>query len=243
MNIDKHLRCIERDLNGITASIKQVSTKRARYLNRVGGVATGKVAGVAGTAGIYGLVTTFGTASTGTPIAVLSGAAAKNATLFSIGLGKGVAFGGAILAFGGIVIGALASFFLYHRLVRKVFGVERRQDQMQEFELQALYATQQMHAAAQAALAEGGDPPLRDELRIYAREGLLPLCNLIDKHMNTSDPSEKAKNPCASFAKTLAPYRRRRLRRLNHRLSRRSIKLAKPTRKLSIQGLLRLLSQ
>ena len=62
--------------------------------------------------GVYGAVGTFGSASTGTAISTLSGAAAKNATLAWLGGGSLAASGGGmavgVLTLGGLVIGPAA---------------------------------------------------------------------------------------------------------------------------------------
>ena len=73
---------------------------------------TGTAAGAAGGAlvalGAYGLATTFATASTGTAIATLSGAAATNATLAFFG-GGSLAVGGLGMAGGAAVLGGLVA--------------------------------------------------------------------------------------------------------------------------------------
>lgn len=73
----------------------------------VGGV-SGAIAGVAAGAGTIALVSAYGTASTGTAIASLSGAAASNATLAFLGGGATAAGGGGVVIgsciLGGIVV-------------------------------------------------------------------------------------------------------------------------------------------
>jgi hypothetical protein len=90
-------------------------TVRNAALGGVGGAATG-----AGTvAGAMVGVGAFGTASTGTAISTLSGAAAYNATLAWFGGGamaaggSGIALGTAVLTGGGIVVAVGAGFGLY----------------------------------------------------------------------------------------------------------------------------------
>ena len=65
------------------------------------GVTKSVTAGAGTAVGVYSAVGTFGSASTGTAISALSGAAAKNATLASLG-GGSIAAGG-----GGMAVGAL----------------------------------------------------------------------------------------------------------------------------------------
>lgn len=84
-----------------------------------GGVASGALAGGLMAFGAYGAATTLATASTGTAIATLSGAAATNATLAFFGGGAlaagGLGIAGGMAVLGGIVAGpalALAGFVM-----------------------------------------------------------------------------------------------------------------------------------
>ncbi len=81
-------------------------------VNVAGSLAGGTVAGVAGGAlvafGAYGAATTLATASTGTAIATLSGAAATNATLAFFG-GGSIAAGGLGIAGGTVILGGLVA--------------------------------------------------------------------------------------------------------------------------------------
>ncbi|WP_120430537.1 chemotaxis protein [Acinetobacter baylyi] len=81
--------------------IKDVAISATDYLRTiVGGSASGAAAGFA----VYGGVMALGAASTGTPIAALSGAAAYNATMAAIG-GGSLATGGWGMAGGAMVLG------------------------------------------------------------------------------------------------------------------------------------------
>ena len=73
-----------------------------------GGVAAGAVGGALTALGAYGAATTFASASTGTAIAALSGAAASNATLAFFG-GGSLAAGGLGMAGGMAVLGGLVA--------------------------------------------------------------------------------------------------------------------------------------
>ena len=72
----------------------------------LGGLTSSGAAGVSTAAGVYGLVGTLGTASTGTAIGTLSGAAAKSATLAWLGGGP-IAAGGGGMAAGSMVLGGI----------------------------------------------------------------------------------------------------------------------------------------
>jgi hypothetical protein len=75
----------------------------------MGGLASSALSGAATAAGVYGLVGLLASASTGTAISTLSGAAATNATLAWLGGGSLAAGGGGIAAgtavLGGLVVG------------------------------------------------------------------------------------------------------------------------------------------
>ncbi len=87
------------------AELKKLSAKAATM---VSGVAGGLGAGALAAFGAYGATMTFATASTGTAIASLSGAAATNATLAFLG-GGSLAAGGLGVAGGTMVLGGLVA--------------------------------------------------------------------------------------------------------------------------------------
>lgn len=139
MNTKKQLRHVERDLNGIIAAISQVSSRRARRARRVAQIATGKITGAATIGGMLMFISAFGSASTGTAIGALSGAAATSAQMYWIGsiFGVGAVAGAIILPVIGAVLGLIAVFVIS----RAVFGRPRKPAKMQEFEVRALFAS------------------------------------------------------------------------------------------------------
>ena len=90
---------------GSIAELEKLSAKAATM---VSGVAGGLGAGALVAFGAYGATMTFATASTGTAIASLSGAAATNATLAFLG-GGSLAAGGLGVAGGTMVLGGLVA--------------------------------------------------------------------------------------------------------------------------------------
>ena len=107
------------------------------------GMARSAGAGVATAAGVYGAVGILGTASTGTAIATLSGAAAKSATLAWLGGGSlaagggGVALGGMVLS--GVVAGPallVAGFFAKSKAEKIETEVEKKIAEMDVAEVQ-----------------------------------------------------------------------------------------------------------
>jgi len=97
--------------NGVeipTCSIKElkdVSIGAGVLLAGLGGAAIGTAGGIAASGATTAAIMAFGTASTGTAIATLSGAAATNAVLAALG-GGAIAAGGGGVALGTTVLGA-----------------------------------------------------------------------------------------------------------------------------------------
>ena len=85
--------------------IKQVEFSTTAFLGKVVGAGIG---GAAAAYAVYGGVMAFAAASTGTPIAALSGIAAYNATLAAIG-GGSLAAGGFGMAGGAMVLGSVVA--------------------------------------------------------------------------------------------------------------------------------------
>lgn len=237
MRTKRQLRYIESDLNGIVAAITQVSGRRARRARRVTQIATGKITGAATIGGMLMFISAFGSASTGTAIGALSGAAATSAQMYWIGsiFGMGAVAGAIILPTIGAVLGLVAVFFLS----RAVFGRPRKPEKMLEFEVRALFASLRLAGPIAAFLADDATAPTKDELRVYAHEGLLPLCSLIEEHLSDTENITEAEKPCRSFDETLALLPRWKLRRHHRRLLRRAQRLARPKRQTGIQGLFR----
>ena len=97
-----------KELTGITACILQISRKNAEnWMGQFGKLVSAKVAGIAGTATLFSLVSTFGTAGTGTAIASLSGTAQTSATIAALGFGGGMATGALVLGGFGFAVGML----------------------------------------------------------------------------------------------------------------------------------------
>lgn len=87
------------------AALKEVSAGAAALISGLGGATAGAAGGVAAGSATMSAVMALGTASTGTTIASLSGAAATNATMAALG-GGAIAAGGGGIALGTAVLGA-----------------------------------------------------------------------------------------------------------------------------------------
>ena len=86
-------------------ALKNVSVGAGVLLGGLGGAAVGTAGGFAAAGATTSAVVALGTASTGTAIASLSGAAATNATLAALG-GGAIAAGGGGIALGTTILGA-----------------------------------------------------------------------------------------------------------------------------------------
>ena len=88
--------------------LKEVSVGAGVLLGSIGGAGAGAVGGFAAAGAVQAAVAALGVASTGTPIAALSGQAAVNATLAALG-GGAIAAGGGGIALGTVVLGVAAA--------------------------------------------------------------------------------------------------------------------------------------
>lgn len=223
MNRKKQLRYIENDLKGIIAAITQVSGSWVHRLRIIVQITTSFITtALVGTL-IVIFISAFGTASTGTPIDQLSGAAATSAIDFWVGsiFGLGAVAGALITLYGTWILGLITSKFV----VSFVWGNHRKPEKMKGFEVRALYASHCLVNPLSQYLSDIGQFPTNDELKIFAKEGLLPLCNLIDEHLHCPKEGNKVDAQCQSFEKSLALWQRRKLYRHHRRLSHRAMKL------------------
>ena len=91
----------------MTASKDKTKTDRAVRVTKTGGRIATRIAGCVGAPAVVStLVASLGTASTGTAISTLSGAAATKATLAWLG-GGAIAAGGLGIAGGAVVLGVV----------------------------------------------------------------------------------------------------------------------------------------
>lgn len=193
----------KRELAYISACIMQISPSDAEKLaSQFGTAIASKMAGVATTGVLLALVNTFGTASTGTAIASLSGAAAANATLAWIGglVGGGMAAGAALTGGLTVVVG-LAAY--------KALGSERRPfDTLPEHEQRIVQACWLLIAAIDELLA-GRPHPLKRETAIELLDNsLLPLRTLLIEQGSAICANLDAKNAIAFRQHVLTDFDR-----------------------------------
>ena len=101
-------RDLEQEFNITPQQLKAWEGASINAAEVLSGMAGSVGAGAATAAGVYGAVSLLGTASTGTAIATLSGAAAKSATLAWLG-GGAIAAGGGGMALGTMVLGGVVA--------------------------------------------------------------------------------------------------------------------------------------
>ena len=193
MDRTSQLEDLKKSLLGIISAITQTPSCKVKKARLATNIATAKFTGIGASAGISGLVYTFGTAGTGTAISGLSGAAANSATLAWIGnlVGGGMAAGAVLLPAAGIAVGVAATTVVR----RKIHGRQRKLDELLPFEDEILFCADNLIQPLEAILKEEILTPLEDELRVYAHDGLIPLVNKIRRHINLdSDTSDQASN-------------------------------------------------
>lgn len=96
-----------------------------------------KLGGVGATAGIFSIASIFGTASTGTAISTLSGAAFNSAALAWIG---GSVASGALIVSGVGILGGILAYFGARHLLSRINGKTRKKEQLDEQEARVVDA-------------------------------------------------------------------------------------------------------
>lgn len=168
------LKAVSDPLEGVAGAILQAF---GRKRNLIVSSLVGKGAGAATATGLTGAVSAFGTASTGTAISTLYGAAATNATLAWIGglVGGGMLAGSLVVGGVGIAAGAGAVYYLK--------GRSRKQDKLSERELRLLNVIREILPSLRTRLDEGG--PLSATEVTAIRSGILrPLVEELDAYID-----------------------------------------------------------
>lgn len=199
------LEHLEDTLTRIVAAIRQTSDKKAK-IAVAASIKT--LSGTLAVSSISGLVTTFGTASTGAALATLHGAAATSALNFWIGsvFGLGAVGGASILTASGLGVGVAAGLFG----ARKFFGKTRLEEELQEHEKAILVACITLINATKQQ-RESAQSPTSSEMRLVAEQALIPLVNQINQHWDDASLKENGKFECEPFTQKLAYLQRRKL--------------------------------
>jgi hypothetical protein len=206
------LRATEKTLVGVVGAISHNSNRRIRIATKL---AFGKLGGFTFASAVLGSISVFGTASTGTAIWTLYGAAATAAQYFWIGsiFGLGMYAGGFVLSILGLVFGIISSYFMY----KTVFGMPRDPSKMKDFELAVVLSCSKLIKPLKDANAKQYSPS-KGELKVLAHEGLTPIISLISDHLYDLQNTDDLIEPAITFKKTLAIIPRLRLRAYCNRL-------------------------
>jgi len=193
-------------LIGIISAIRQVSEGHA---NKLVGIAIGKMSGAAAAGGVAGLIGAFGTASTGTAIGTLSGAALTTAKLYWVGsiIGMGTAAGGVILGGTGIGIG-LAAVYATKKIVT---GLQRNENAMQDYEKNILIAATALITAIQHEI-DIGKQPSKEELEFISQNALRPMITEINIHKTYDTLEVMGVNDQIPFSENLTALNYRKLK-------------------------------
>ncbi len=182
----------KKELLYINACILQVSTGKAESMaNTFGKAIASKVAGVASVGSFLTLVSAYGTASTGTAISTLSGAAATSSTIAWVGglLGGGMVTGAVITGGLGIAVGVG---------VYKVIGsVPREFDDLSDVEKQIIQSTGFLVAAINDLLANDPQDFSTADAEALLNNTFLPMLVLLKENSENICENLDGKNRLA----------------------------------------------
>ena len=169
------LRAMANVLVGVVAAVMNAEPRSFRKLLANAVVAK---AGAAGASyGAFGLASLIGTASTGTAIGTLSGAAANSATL-------------AWLGFGSMAVGALvlpATMLVGGYVLLKVWkGKARQPESLSANEREIVSACMGM-AVALREQADSNQLPSKAEMTVVMGEALVPVADRLAEYMESED--------------------------------------------------------
>lgn len=189
---DQLLRNAKSELAYTSACIMQISSDDAeKVAAQFGKVVTSKIAGVAATGALLSLVSTFGTAGTGTAIASLSGAASSSATLAWVGglLGGGMATGAVLTGGVGLIVG-LGAY--------KALSSERRDfESLEEIEQRVLQYCWMLIAIIDEHLQGDCAKFNAGQARTLLHDTLLPLQEMLKSNSDAICNNLDAKNAAA----------------------------------------------
>lgn len=202
ISVDILLETTKNELNYIVACIMQVNSKSASdFTSRVGKAFGAKIAGAATATGFLGLVSTFGTAGTGTAIASLSGAAATNATFAWVG---GIVGGG--MAAGTFLTGGLA--LVVGVGVYKLFGSKAREYETLDGLDKKIVDTCIILIKAINEQKDKIEKPTLTELNLINKHSIAPLFKLMSKNKDDICSRLDIKNSWAFSSDALPSYKR-----------------------------------
>ena len=205
MAVDAHqlLRNSKAELAYVSACILQVSAEDSNQLaEQFGRAITAKLAGAGTTAALLAIVSSLGSASTGTAIASLSGAAATKATLAWVGglFGGGMAAGTVLTGGVSIVVGLVAY---------KALASERRPfESLSDMEGRLVQSCWMLMAVCDAYLAKPVDDFRAEEATTLLENSLRPLYAELVANVDVLVAPLDKKHTIAFRQHVLTDYRR-----------------------------------
>ena len=172
----KWLKATANVLVGVVAAVMNAEPRSFRKL--LASAAVAKVGAAGASYGVFGLASLFGTASTGTAIGTLSGAAAESATLAWLGFGS-MATGGALIVPAVMVAGGYV-------LLKVWRGKARQPESLSANERENVSACMGM-AVALREQADSVQLPSKAVMTIVVREALLPVAKRLAEYKGSED--------------------------------------------------------
>ena len=174
---DVNLKSIADSLDGIVAIILNQNPKT--ITDKLTKVVAAKVAGIGTIGGIGGLISALGTATTGTAIGSLSGAAATSAKLYWIGSVFGLGATGGFFVLGGLgLVGGAAAVLG----IRKLQGSSRSIEELQETEIKIVYSCSKISKAIRLSLETKEKLP-EEQVRQSLTLAITPIAQDVEKYL------------------------------------------------------------
>ena len=197
INLRALLLDTKKELNYLVACILQRDVKTTYSMtNKAGEILASKLAGLGVSGGVVGLVSTFGTAGTGTAISTLSGAAASNATLAWIGgiIGGGM-FAGAILTTALAMGSGWAAYKLFKSKPREYENLDKIDREIIDKSIILIRAIDEMIQDVQI--------PNHDIVKNFGKNDIMELYKLVKNHKNEIKQKLDKRNQLAFTLKSL----------------------------------------
>lgn len=178
-SIGEDLISLRDGLLGVVANITQTPSQKVTQARLASNIAAAKIAGATTSASLFAIVSTFGTAGTGTAIGSLSGAAATSATLAWFGklIGGGAATGAMLLPVVGVGVGAAVAYGVRNLL----FDKPRKLAELTPEEQRILFCADAMLHSIEDVL-QNSSAVSTDELALLNYDGILPLTRQLESY-------------------------------------------------------------
>gem|GEM_PF-2510062 len=190
----------ENELRYLCSCILQTDAKTTYTITqKAGEIIASKLGGVGTAGGVLGLISTFGTAGTGTAIGTLSGAAATNATLAALGS----VIAGGMFAGGILVVGITAgSGMIFYKLLK---SKPREYDSLPENE-RLLVDKCFILIKAIKEETTGIVIPLNDKVKEFGKNDIVPIYKLLKIHKDAITSNLDVRNKTALMMKVVPNF-------------------------------------